>query len=146
MKALAAMKPPFEGGCLCGAVRYRCEAQPFWSANCHCREYQKLSGAPFVSAFSVRAESVSITGETAAWFRDSAAGHQVQTHHCARCGARVWAQSAGGTGHVNLFAATLDDPSVFVAISNVYLSEAAGRIEPPAARFNFPKMPGPPET
>ncbi|MCE3288216.1 MAG: glutathione-dependent formaldehyde-activating [Caulobacter sp.] len=146
MKALAAMKPPFEGGCLCGAVRYVCAAAPVWSVNCHCNACQKLSGAPFVSAFSVPAGTVEISGETHAYHRDAEAGHRVQTHHCARCGGRVWAQSAGNTALVNLFAATLDDPSVFAALSNVYLSEAAGWIEPPTARFNFPKMPGPPET
>jgi hypothetical protein len=145
MKALAGMAPPFSGGCLCGSVRYVCTAPPVWSVNCHCNACQKLSGAPFVSAFSVPAGTVTFTGETHAYHRNAEAGHRVQTHHCAQCGARIWAQSEGARALVNLFAATLDDPAAFVAVSNVYLSEAAGWITPQPARFNFQKMPGPEE-
>ncbi len=35
-----------EGGCLCGEVRYRIEAEPSDVAYCHCRMCQKTSGAP----------------------------------------------------------------------------------------------------
>lgn len=146
MRALAGMTPPIKGACLCGAVTYVCSASPFWSVNCHCRACQKLSGAPYVSAFSVPAANFSFVGETRTFHRPSDAGHQVTNWHCAACGARMFAQSAGGTAHMNIFAATLADPSTFKAVSNVYLSEAAPWAEPPPARFNFPKMPGPPET
>jgi hypothetical protein len=42
---------------------------------------------------------------------------------------------------MNVFASTLADKSSFVAISNVYLSEAAPWVTPPDAPFNFQKMP-----
>lgn len=141
MRGLEQMTPPITGRCLCGAVAYVCAAAPVWSGNCHCRACQKLSGAPFVSAFSVPAETFSATGETRPFFRTSETGHRVTTTHCATCGGRVFAQSEGNTALINIFAATLDDPATFRAISNVYLSEAAAWIEPPPARFNFRKMP-----
>jgi len=146
MRALARMTPPIEGSCLCGAVTYVCSAPPFWSVNCHCRACQKLSGAPYVSAFSVPADGFSAAGERAAFRRASDSGHEVTTWHCAACGTRMFAQSAGATGHINIFASTLADATAFKAISNVYLSEAAPWVEPPPARFNFPKMPAPPES
>ena len=37
------------GGCLCGSVRYECDATPLGTAVCHCTHCQKVSG----SAFSV---------------------------------------------------------------------------------------------
>lgn len=136
-----AMTPPITGSCLCGAVTYVCSAAPIWSVNCHCRACQKLSGAPFVSAFSVPAASFTVQGDTVSFFRESETGHRVTTTCCAHCGGRVYAQSAGAVALVNIFAATLADPTTFRAISNVYLSEAASWIEPPPATFNFPKMP-----
>lgn len=145
MKELETMIPPITGGCLCGQVTYVASAAPVWSANCHCRSCQRLSGAPFVSAFSVPAESFEVRGETTRFLRRSDSGHLVTTTHCAACGSRVHAQSAGNTALMNIFAATLDDVTIFRPLSNVYLSEAAAWVDPPAVRFNFPKMPHRPE-
>ena len=141
LRPLQALVPPIEGGCVCGAVAYVCTAVPVWSGNCHCRSCQKLSGGPFVSAFSVPAESFSLQGETTAFRRTAESGHLVTTTHCASCGARVCAQSAGNTALVNVFAATLRDVAAYTPISNVYLSEAAHWVTPPAAPVNFDRMP-----
>ncbi|MDE0878666.1 MAG: GFA family protein [Sphingomonas bacterium] len=141
MSILPEMKLPIIGSCLCGQVTYTCSKSPFWSVNCHCRSCQKLSGAPYVSAFSVPADSFRVTGQTVDFRRLAEAGHEVTTTHCAACGSRVHAQSAGATHLMNVFASTLADPSGYLPISNVYLSEAAHWIEPPQAKFNFAKMP-----
>ena len=38
---------PLEGGCDCGAVRYRIETAPMFVHCCHCRWCQRESGASF---------------------------------------------------------------------------------------------------
>jgi hypothetical protein len=43
------MKLTLEGGCLCGAVRYRLNGEIEESAYCHCRTCQRQSGAPVVA-------------------------------------------------------------------------------------------------
>lgn len=141
MQSLSSMKAPISGGCLCGKVSYACNKSPVWSVNCHCKACQKLSGAPFVSAFSVPADCFSIDGPVVRFLRRSESGHTVTTTHCASCGSRICAQSAGATHLMNIFAATLSDDANYVAISNVYLSEAARWTVVPEAPFNFQKMP-----
>jgi hypothetical protein len=37
-----------EGGCACGAVRYRLTAAPLIVHACHCRDCQKTTGSAFV--------------------------------------------------------------------------------------------------
>ena len=33
-----------EGGCYCGAVRYKVQGDPLFKGQCHCRECQYISG------------------------------------------------------------------------------------------------------
>tara|TARA_R110001592_G_scaffold41585_2_gene135643 strand:- start:841 stop:1275 length:435 start_codon:yes stop_codon:yes gene_type:complete len=142
MEQLKAMIVPITGSCLCGELTYLCSKPPVWSVNCHCKSCQKLSGAPFVSAFSVPSEAFQIkTGKTVAFSRMSESGHSVSTFHCAACGTRVCAQSEGNKSLMNVFAPTLEDTSGYEPISNVYLSESASWIVPDEKSFNFEKMP-----
>ena len=42
------MKIPFTGGCVCGAVRYECSAEPIMMFKC--RDCQRVTGEGFVAA------------------------------------------------------------------------------------------------
>ena len=76
------MDDQFEGGCLCGAVRFAATGQPKWVAWCHCRSCRRHSGAP-VSVFAAfaRAAYVVTKGEITKF--DSSLG--VQRGFCAGC-------------------------------------------------------------
>ena len=50
-----------EGGCLCGAVRYRVSGSPYHQTHCHCTLCRRASGAPFVTWFSVAREGFLVT-------------------------------------------------------------------------------------
>ena len=41
------MPTPFSGGCLCGAIRYTCTAEPYVSYACHCTACQKRTASAF---------------------------------------------------------------------------------------------------
>ena len=49
------------GGCQCGAVRYRLEAEPTGVNVCHCRMCQKASGGPFMTFGGVRMAEFVVT-------------------------------------------------------------------------------------
>ena len=51
------MKIPFTGGCVCGAIRYECTAEPIMTFKCHCRDCQRVTGGGFVAGLLVPADS-----------------------------------------------------------------------------------------
>jgi hypothetical protein len=56
------MKVPFSGGCACGAIRYECSSEPLAMLNCHCRDCQQSSGAPFASGVVVATSAIKAMG------------------------------------------------------------------------------------
>jgi hypothetical protein len=67
----------FEGGCYCGAVRYRAEGQPQLEAQCHCRECQYITGG---GPNMLMSWSVTRAGLHQASFADAAAKRHENSH------------------------------------------------------------------
>ena len=106
-----------EGGCLCGATRYKLCGDPTYSAHCHCRSCQRAIGAGFVTWVGVKPENFEvIKGEIT--FCATSPG--VQRGFCGRCGSSL-TFSGEGWSDIGVTAASLDDPTVAKPTSNVYL-------------------------
>ena len=60
-----------EGGCLCGAIRYRSELAPIASVLCHCSSCRRASGAPSLAWLILPAEGFSFTQGEPKTFRSS---------------------------------------------------------------------------
>ncbi|HEV2898519.1 MAG TPA: GFA family protein [Pseudaminobacter sp.] len=70
-----------EGGCLCGAVRFRLQGQPIRAGICHCLDCRKVSGS-FFSAFGIWPRTrFQSTGEV---------GTYAGRSFCLSCGGRVF--------------------------------------------------------
>lgn len=142
LRELANMPAPFEGACLCGAVRYRCDAAPIWSGHCHCNTCKKLSGAPFTTAFTVKTEAFHmLRGKTLSFARGAESGHAVRTQRCADCGAWVWAERDARPDFRAVLATTLDDPRSLPLVAHAYVSEASPWVTLDPALTQFQKMP-----
>lgn len=97
-----------EGGCHCGAVRYRVEGEAQHSAFCHCSDCRKSSGAPATvwSAFPADRFTV-IAGEAKVY---NGAG-EAYRHFCGTCGTGLWyVNEPYLPGVVDIQTATLDNP------------------------------------
>jgi len=141
-KRLRGMPTPFEGGCMCGAFRYRCAKPPFWSSNCHCNACQKLTGSSFSTAFTVKTEGFEVlSGEALKFERNAESGDTVTVTRCATCGVWVYAERASKPEFRSILASTLDDISKFVLISNVFVTEAAPWTVFDPSLTQFQKMP-----
>ena len=98
-----------EGGCGCGAVRYRIEGEPIVLAVCHCTECQKQSGSAFGMSLIVKTESFSISGETKVFRRIAESGNPIDCYFCPTCGVRVYHDPKKLSGTYNVKPGTLDE-------------------------------------
>jgi hypothetical protein len=71
------------GGCQCGAVRYRLDAQPSGANICHCRMCQKAGGGPFMAFGGVRVGELVFTRGAPKVFASSSIAER---GFCAECG------------------------------------------------------------
>jgi hypothetical protein len=55
------MDEKYEGGCTCGAVRYRVLAAPMFVHCCHCTWCQRETGTAFALNALLEAENVQVT-------------------------------------------------------------------------------------
>jgi hypothetical protein len=54
------MSVPREGGCACGAVRYRLTSEPLFTHCCHCLNCQRQTGSAFVINLLIEADRVEL--------------------------------------------------------------------------------------
>lgn len=132
---------PVEGGCICGAVRYRVTGRPLAVYNCHCRDCQRLSGATHTMSMPIGRDRVElIAGELSRYDKPADSGRVVRMRGCAHCGVRVWNEPAAGD-IVILKPGTLDDPRWAVPIGNIWTRSALPFATVDPALVNFPGQP-----
>ncbi len=115
---------PFFGGCACGAIRYECSAEPAFSWNCHCRDCQRASGSAFCPVLYVPRTALTITGESKYYEVTAKSGNKVSRGFCSRCGSPVFIQAELVPDLQGLWAASLDDPSLFQPQVQVWTDRA----------------------
>ncbi len=118
------MATPFTGGCMCGAVRYECSAEPVMAGNCHCRDCQRASGGAFVSALAVPRNALKITGEVKYYDVKGDSGNTVSRGFCPNCGARLFGRPAVVSDLIVIMAGSLDDPSWYKPGMDFYTASA----------------------
>ena len=118
------MVVPFSGGCACGAIRYECSAHPVFSWNCHCRDCQRTSGSAFCPVLYVAKATLTITGKSKYYDVRAESGNQVSRGFCPECGSPVFIQAELVPDLQGLWAASLDDPSQFQALVQVWTRSA----------------------
>jgi hypothetical protein len=117
---------PLDGGCHCGAVRYRITARPLAVNACHCDDCKRLSGATFGLYLHVDKAALEISGGPRDTFRRTGgSGNQISIERCAACGTRMWHLPDVAPDLVILCAGTLDDPSWAIPTSHIFIEQAA---------------------
>ena len=105
------MPVPFEGGCRCGQIRYRCAVEPAIMVHCFCRDCQYASGGACSTVVVVPSDGLTVDGAPTAYELEVESGARVARLFCPRCGTPLFAKGSRSPDLLVIKAATLDDPS-----------------------------------
>ena len=101
---------PVEGGCLCGAIRYRVSGDPVATTLCHCRSCRRATGGTNVAwAVFDHGDFKWLTGYPAAY--SSSPG--LEWLFCRGCGTLVGYRRSSRPDHMDVTVGSLDEPDRF---------------------------------
>lgn len=110
-----------EGGCLCGAVRYRTHGEPLLVEYCHCGMCRRAGGAPVVVWADFPTERFAWTRGAPSEYRSSA---EALRGFCARCGSPLTFRWTSGTSRITVTVGSLDDPGALAPQHHIFTAYA----------------------
>lgn len=99
-----------EGGCLCGAVRFRLLGPPFEIDYCHCHSCRKHTGAPVSAFVDCKRHLVEFTTGAPKLFESSPG---VRRGFCGECGSTLTYESDALPDEIHIHIGALDRPEDF---------------------------------
>src|SRR5258706_11632023 len=122
-----------EGGCLCGAVRFKAEGEPINVRICHCRNCQKAMGSPLFARALFHQKALTVEGETARY----ASSEALDRVFCRICGTRLfaWRKKPAVAG---VALAAFHDRKVFAATDPICVTGKKGL---GALEYRLPQYP-----
>jgi hypothetical protein len=126
-----------EGGCACGAVRYRFASEPLFVHCCHCLNCQRQTGSAFVINLLIEAGRVGILAgapEPVDVPRDD--GSVQRIFRCPRCQVAIFSEY-GGPQVWFVRAGTLDEPTDVVPDVHIYTRSKVGWVTVPEQAVAF---------
>ncbi|MFO1126979.1 MAG: GFA family protein [Rhodospirillales bacterium] len=109
-----------EGGCLCGAIRYRISGPTTAAVHCHCSMCRRSTGAVVATWITVAATDFHLLRGTPKVYVSSPKGER---RFCDRCGAQlIWA-SPLGTDTLDVTVGTLDHPEHHAADRHIFIDD-----------------------
>src|ERR1700754_2794395 len=107
-----------DGGCLCGAVRFKAEGDPINVRICHCRNCQMAMGSPFYARALFPQTALTVRGETGRYASLAA----LERVFCTKCGTRLFSWRTNGTA-AGVALAVFDDRHAFEPTEHIWTSE-----------------------
>lgn len=108
-----------EGGCHCGAVRFKTSTSPYWIGACYCTDCQKISGATHIVYAGFKEGQVDLLNGTLRTYKSS---EKVQRSFCSICNSPF---SFTYNEHPNAHfipTGVFDDPSTLAPQKHIFVS------------------------
>ncbi|HXC57078.1 MAG TPA: GFA family protein [Rhizomicrobium sp.] len=130
-----------EGGCRCGAVRYRVALDKLPNVYaCHCRDCQTWSGSAFSLQFIVPEEVLEVTGTPYLYERVSDDGERISRQRgCSTCLTRVYNTNTRRPGLAGVRAGTLDRSDELAIVAHIWTKRKLAGIDIPAGLPSWPE-------
>jgi hypothetical protein len=110
----------YEGGCLCGALRFQSQVRPVDAGYCHCTLCRRSTGATVLAWASFPAESFAYTQGQPAEYASSDWGHR---EFCSRCGTQICFRMTDGATTVDVNVGCMDNPTEFPPEHHLYAKD-----------------------
>jgi hypothetical protein len=131
-----------QGGCLCGAVRYSCDAEPVVTAICQCTHCQKQSGGAYSVNLGIPHGALKYTAGQPKRYRDKGdSGMAVYRCFCGDCGSPIVSEVEATPTLDWLKSGTLDDTTWIKPQVAIWCSSAQNWVELPDSIAQFPEAP-----
>ena len=115
------MTESFDGGCACGALRYRMHSRPMFVHCCHCKDCQRQTGTAFVLNALIEADRVELlSGDPKPVEMPTDSGRPHTVFRCPGCGTAVWSHYGGLSKLRFVRVGTLDDPTALPPDVHIY--------------------------
>jgi len=119
------MTAPYDGGCVCGAVRYRLTGEPLTLYACHCTECQRHSGSSFALSMPVRRSALEVVHGTPRQYDVVVArGVRRRGRYCEACGTRLWGEPVHLPTMYVVRPGTLDDTTWLDPVAHLWMRSA----------------------
>lgn len=128
---------PADGGCTCGAVRYRLASAPLIVHACHCRWCQRESGTAFALNAMIESGRLEVLrGHPQFVDLPSASGAGQRVARCPHCRVALWSHYAGAGPLVSFVrVGTLDRPDIAPPDIHIFTSSRQPWLQlPPQTR------------
>ena len=125
-----------EGGCLCGAVRFKAEGPPINVRICHCLFCQKATASPFYARALFDQKALTIEGPTEHY----PTSPQLERMFCRKCGTRLGHWRTNGTA-AGLALALFDDRNAFRPTEHIWVSRKLDWVTIDDGLPQFPENP-----
>ncbi|MBD8599036.1 GFA family protein [Pseudomonas sp. CFBP 8772] len=118
------MNTPFSGGCACRSVRYIGAQEPIAMINCHCKDCQISSGAPFASGIVVMTDDLQISGTPKTYAVPASSNGLATRSFCSDCGTPLFTCSEAHPQFTSIRFPSLDDATSFKPMLDIYTASA----------------------
>jgi hypothetical protein len=110
-----------DGGCACGALRYRMHSAPMFVHCCHCKDCQRQTGTAFVLNALIEADRVELlSGDPRPYGMPTDSGKPHLVSRCPDCGTAVWSEYGGLSKMRFVRVGTLDEPMALPPDVHIY--------------------------
>ena len=139
------MPAPYDGGCLCGSIRYRLTDEPLTLYACHCTDCQRRTGSAFALSMVVFKSGLHLLrGEPREYVVTLSDGRQKHGKFCGECSTRLWGEPAKFPEVVVVQPGALDDTTWLHPIGHIWTRSAQPWISIPKDALNFEEQPDDP--
>ena len=122
------MTDDLEGGCACGAVRYRLASPPMFVHCCHCRDCQRQTGSAFVLNALIETDRiVLLAGDPGPVAVPTDSGRPHLIYRCPNCRTAVWSEYGALAALRFVRVGTLDNPAALSPDVHIYVRSKVNR-------------------